>query len=147
MNPHSLWSDTFFFLNQSARIFFIRAFSGCYAILTSPKEGETAVHGYNPALFLSSFGVVLMSCRVNFSRSTISIAVFCLQNLICYFLRAKVSSKWRVSRSSGTQKTCPFPWIAGYPFNRGNRYNDYANIFLQPHLGILFSLNGAVSLE
>ena len=38
-------------LNQSARIFFIRAFSGCYAILTSPKEGETAVHGYNPALF------------------------------------------------------------------------------------------------
>ena len=38
-------------LNQSARIFFIRAFSGCYAILTSPKEGETAVYGYNPALF------------------------------------------------------------------------------------------------
>ena len=27
------------------------AFSGCYAILTSPKEGETAVYGYNPALF------------------------------------------------------------------------------------------------
>ena len=25
--------------------------SGCYAILTSPKEGETAVYGYNPALF------------------------------------------------------------------------------------------------
>ena len=37
--------------NQSARIFFIRAFSGCYAILTSPKKGETAVYGYNPALF------------------------------------------------------------------------------------------------
>ena len=37
-------------LNQSARIFFIRAFSGCYAILTSPKKGETAVYGYNPAL-------------------------------------------------------------------------------------------------
>ena len=27
------------------------AFSGCYAILMSPKEGETAVYGYNPALF------------------------------------------------------------------------------------------------
>ena len=25
--------------------------SGCYSVLTSPKEGETAVHGYNPALF------------------------------------------------------------------------------------------------
>ena len=38
-------------LNQSARIFFTRAFSSCYAILTSPKDGETAVYGYNPALF------------------------------------------------------------------------------------------------
>ena len=37
--------------NQSARIFFIRAFSGCYAILTSPEEGETTAYGYNPALF------------------------------------------------------------------------------------------------
>ena len=37
--------------SEFARIFFIRAFSGCYAILTSPKEGETAVYGYNPALF------------------------------------------------------------------------------------------------
>ena len=26
-------------------------FSGCCAILTSPKKGETAVYGYNPALF------------------------------------------------------------------------------------------------
>ena len=38
-------------LNQSARIFFIRAFSGCYVILRIPKKGETAVYGYNPALF------------------------------------------------------------------------------------------------
>ena len=37
--------------NQSARIFFIRVFSGCYAILTSPEEGETTAYGYNPALF------------------------------------------------------------------------------------------------
>ena len=38
-------------LNQSMRIFFTRVFSACYAILTSLKEGETAVYGYNPALF------------------------------------------------------------------------------------------------
>ena len=38
-------------LNQSAWIFFTRAFSGCYALLTSPRDGETAVYGYNPALF------------------------------------------------------------------------------------------------
>ena len=38
-------------LNQSARIFFIGAFSGCFDMLTSPKKGETAVYGYNPALF------------------------------------------------------------------------------------------------
>ena len=38
-------------LNQRARISFIRAFPGCYAILTSPKKGETTVYGYNPALF------------------------------------------------------------------------------------------------
>ena len=45
-------------LNQSARIFFIRAFSGCYGILTSPKEGKTAVCGYNPVLFW----VISVSC-------------------------------------------------------------------------------------
>ena len=38
--------------SESARIFFTRVFSGCYVILTSPKEGQTAVYGYNPALFL-----------------------------------------------------------------------------------------------
>ena len=38
-------------LNQSARIFFIRTFSGCCAILMSPKKGERAAYGYNPALF------------------------------------------------------------------------------------------------
>ena len=30
---------------------FIRVFSGCCAILTSSQKGETAVYGYNPALF------------------------------------------------------------------------------------------------
>ena len=37
--------------NQSAWTFFTRDFSGCYATLASPKEGETAVYGYNPDLF------------------------------------------------------------------------------------------------
>ena len=32
---------------------FHQSFLCCYAILTSPKEGETAVYGYNPALFLA----------------------------------------------------------------------------------------------
>ena len=30
---------------------FHQSFLCCYAILTSPKEGKTAVYGYNPALF------------------------------------------------------------------------------------------------
>ena len=38
-------------LNQSARIFFIRVFSGYGYAMTSPKKGETAVYGYDPALF------------------------------------------------------------------------------------------------
>ena len=38
-------------LSQSARIFLIRVFSYCCAILTSPNKGETAVCGYNVALF------------------------------------------------------------------------------------------------
>ena len=41
-----------------ARIFFIRTFFGCYAILSSPQKGETAVYGYNPTLFL----VLSVSC-------------------------------------------------------------------------------------
>ena len=38
-------------LNQSARIFYIRAFSGCHAILKSYNNSETAVYGCNPVLF------------------------------------------------------------------------------------------------
>ena len=37
--------------SECADIFHQSLISGCYAILTSPKEGETAVYGYNPALF------------------------------------------------------------------------------------------------
>ena len=39
-------------LNQSARIVFIRAFSGRYTMLTNPKKGHSAVYSYHPALFL-----------------------------------------------------------------------------------------------
>ena len=46
---HVVWRDSVGV--KSARIFFIRTFSGCCAILTSPKMGETAAYGYNPALF------------------------------------------------------------------------------------------------
>ena len=37
--------------SECVDIFHQSLISGCYAILTSPKEGETAVYGYNPALF------------------------------------------------------------------------------------------------
>ena len=54
LRGHVVWRDSVGV--ESSRIFFTRVLSGCYVILTSPKEGETAVYG---------------------------IAVFCLQNLIC----------------------------------------------------------------
>ena len=46
---------------------FHESFLCSYAILTSPKEGETAVYIWlQSRSVLSSFGVVLMSCRINF---------------------------------------------------------------------------------
>ena len=43
---------------------FNQSFLWLLRILTSPKNGETAVYGQSRSV-LSSFGVVLMSCRVN----------------------------------------------------------------------------------
>ena len=43
---------------ESVRIFFTRVFFGCCAILTSYNNSETAVDGYDPALFW----VLLVSC-------------------------------------------------------------------------------------
>ena len=43
-----------------------QSFSVCCALLTSHKNGETVVYGYNPRSVLGSFGVVLMSCKVYF---------------------------------------------------------------------------------
>ena len=37
--------------SECADIFHQSLISGCYAILTSPKDGETAAYGYNPARF------------------------------------------------------------------------------------------------
>ena len=37
--------------SECANIFHQSLISGCYAIVTSPKEWETAVYGYNPTLF------------------------------------------------------------------------------------------------
>ena len=42
---------------------------------------------------LSSSGVVLMSCKVNF-HAAISIAVFCLQNLMCLLLIKTCFDNW-----------------------------------------------------
>ena len=46
-----------------ASICLLALFKICYAVLTSPKKGETAVHGCNPTLSVS---VVLVSRKVNF---------------------------------------------------------------------------------
>ena len=43
----------------------------CNTVLTSPKKGETAVHGCNPTLLVS---VVLVSRKVNFFTKYISLA-------------------------------------------------------------------------
>ena len=85
---HVVWRDSVAvessWLNHSARIFFTRVFSECYAILTSTKKERSSCLWLQSRSVLSSFSVVLMSCKVNFYvYSTISIAVFCLQNLIC----------------------------------------------------------------
>ena len=53
-------------LNQSARIFFIRFYSGCYAILTSPPKGRNSCLWLQSRSVFSSVGVVLMSCKINF---------------------------------------------------------------------------------
>ena len=63
-------------LNQSARIFCTRAF-WLLRHTDEPQRGRNSCLWLQSRSVLSSFGVVLMSCRVNI------IAVFCLQNLIC----------------------------------------------------------------
>ena len=40
------------------------------------RYGETAVVRLRPRSVLGSFGVMLISCKVNFSRGTISFAEF-----------------------------------------------------------------------
>ena len=67
-------------LNRSARIFFSRVLSRCYAILASYNNSETAVYGYG------YFGVVFMSCKVNFQvvRSALQYSASRIyRNLIC----------------------------------------------------------------
>ena len=50
------------------------------------------------------------------------------------FLIAEVSSEWRLNLGFGTQKSVPFPWTeVCSPFNRGNKYKDYVNIFPGPN--------------
>ena len=50
-----------------------------------PQRGRNSCLWLQTRSFLSSFGVVLMSCRVNFHvvRSALQYCIFCLQNLIC----------------------------------------------------------------
>ena len=54
---HAVWRDSVGVESSESELksecadIFSPELSGCYAILTSPKKGETAVYGYNPALF------------------------------------------------------------------------------------------------
>ena len=50
--------------SECADIFHQSLISGCYAILTSPKEGETAVYGYTVPLCFEFF-----RCRVDVLQS------------------------------------------------------------------------------
>ena len=66
---HEVWRDSVGVessgsgLKISVRIFFIRAFSGCCAILTSPKKRETAVYATIPLCFQ------FFRCRVDVLQS------------------------------------------------------------------------------
>ena len=57
LRRHVVWRDSVGVessrsgLKSECADIFHQSFLCCYAILTSPKEGETAVYGYNPALF------------------------------------------------------------------------------------------------
>ena len=57
LRRHVVWYDSVgvessrLGLKSECADIFHQSFLCCYAILTSPKEGETAVYGYNPALF------------------------------------------------------------------------------------------------
>ena len=67
---HLVWRDSVGVENSRSGLksecahIFHQSFLCCYAILTSPKEGETAVYGYNPALFFEFF-----RCRVDVLES------------------------------------------------------------------------------
>ena len=52
-------------LNRRVRIFFTRVFFGCCALLTSYNNSETAVYGYDPALF---WVLLVLSCSLLHSR-------------------------------------------------------------------------------
>ena len=61
--------------------------------------------------------VVPFVTSVHFNISTILV--------VRHFLGAKVSPQWRLNLGFDTQKKCPF--------NRGNKYKDYVNIFPRPN--------------
>ena len=58
-----------------------------------PPKGRNSCLWLQSRSVLSSSGVVLMSCKVNF-HAAISIAVFCLQNLMCLLLIKTCFDNW-----------------------------------------------------
>ena len=53
--------------------------------------------------------------------------------VVSHFLSAKVSPEWRLKPGFGTQKKVSLPPDQRCPFNRGNKYKDYVNIFPGPN--------------
>ena len=53
-----------------------------------PQRGRNSSLWLQSRSVVSSFGVVLIPCRVNFHVVRSAIAVFCLQNLICMQMNA-----------------------------------------------------------
>ena len=84
-----LWVLRVLGLSQCARIFFIRFYSGCYAILTSPKKGENSCLWLQSRSVFGSVGVVLMSSKLTFTwydqhseHCSILLATFNMSNIL-----------------------------------------------------------------
>ena len=101
-------------LNQNARVFYIRAFSGCYAILKSYNNSETAVYGYNSALFW----VLSVSC------CCLAESVFTYYDQHCSILLAEF--KISILSSPGWQAGRQQKWEAAWAAKRTNPHSNSA---------------------
>ena len=118
---HSRRTQTHF----RSRIFFTRVF--CVRRHTDePQRGRNSFLWLQSRSVLSSFGVVLMPCRVNFHVVWSAISVFCLQNLTCHpFTTSEslVRRLWVLGMSLGWRPNHTRAWEFG--FARSSPLNPY----------------------